>query len=66
LGRSGHNRRGISNVITAMLSLIIVVIIVARASGDLVFQRDDIGIPDGQYTAKIVTEKGNIATFSGS
>jgi hypothetical protein len=33
---------------------------------DLVFYRDDIDIPHGQYIAKIVTDKGNLAVFSGS
>jgi hypothetical protein len=33
---------------------------------DVVFQRADIGIPGGQYTVKIVTERGNLAVFSGS
>jgi hypothetical protein len=33
---------------------------------DVVFHRDDISIPSGQYTVRIVTDKGNLATFSGS
>jgi hypothetical protein len=33
---------------------------------DLVFYRDDIGIPSGQYTVRIVTARGNLAVFSGS
>jgi hypothetical protein len=33
---------------------------------DLVFYRDDIGIPGGQYTVRIVTARGNLAVFSGS
>jgi hypothetical protein len=32
----------------------------------LVFNRDNIGIPNGQYTIEIVTDKGNQAVFSGS
>ena len=32
----------------------------------LVFYRDDISIPSGQYTVRIVTDKGNLAAFSGS
>jgi hypothetical protein len=32
----------------------------------LVFYRDDVGIPSGQYTVRIVTDKGNLAVFSGS
>jgi hypothetical protein len=33
---------------------------------DVIFHRDDIRIPSGQYTVRIVTDKGNLATFSGS
>jgi len=33
---------------------------------DIVFYRDDISIPNGQYTVRIVTERGNLAVFSGS
>ena len=33
---------------------------------NLVFYRDDIDIPSGEYTIKIVTDKGNQAVFSGS
>jgi len=33
---------------------------------DLIFYRDDITIPRGQYTVRITTDKGNLAVFSGS
>jgi hypothetical protein len=33
---------------------------------DLIFYRDDITIPIGQYTVRITTDKGNLAVFSGS
>jgi len=33
---------------------------------DVLFHRDDITIPNGQYTVRIVTDRGNLATFSGS
>jgi hypothetical protein len=33
---------------------------------DLVFYRDDVDIPNGQYIVRIVTDKGNLAVFSGS
>jgi hypothetical protein len=33
---------------------------------DVVFHRNDISIPTGQYKVRIVTDKGNLATFSGS
>jgi hypothetical protein len=33
---------------------------------DIVFHRNDISIPSGQYTVRIVTDKGNLAAFSGS
>jgi hypothetical protein len=33
---------------------------------DLVFYRDDIDLPSGQYTVRIVTDKGNLAVFPGS
>ena len=33
---------------------------------DFVFQRDGIMIPSGSYTARIVTDRGNFASFSGS
>jgi hypothetical protein len=32
----------------------------------LVFYRDDISVPSGQYTIRIVTDRGNLAMFSGS
>jgi hypothetical protein len=33
---------------------------------DFVFERGDIMIPSGPYTARIVTDRGNLAAFSGS
>jgi hypothetical protein len=32
----------------------------------IVFYRDDISVPSGQYTIRIVTDRGNLAVFSGS
>jgi hypothetical protein len=32
----------------------------------IVFQRDDISIPSGPYTARIVTDRGNLVAFSGT
>jgi hypothetical protein len=33
---------------------------------DFVYQRDDITIPSGPYTTRIVTNRGNFASFSGT
>ena len=33
---------------------------------EVLFHRDDIAIPSGQYTIRIVTDRGNLAAFSGS
>jgi hypothetical protein len=30
------------------------------------YLREDISLPDGNYTVKVVTERGNIAVYSGS
>jgi hypothetical protein len=37
-----------------------------NSAQNLVFYRDDIDIPSGEYTIEIVTDKGNLAVFSGS
>ncbi|MGC8999352.1 MAG: hypothetical protein ACP5JW_08245, partial [Candidatus Bathyarchaeia archaeon] len=35
-------------------------------SGDtILYQRSDISLPEGNYVVKVVTEKGNIAIYSG-
>ncbi len=40
--------------------------VIVNSGKTLNYIRADISVPDGQYTVKVVTERGNIAVYSGS